>query len=186
MLAYNLFFRLSRHDGRTITPQSVERNILLQILFDLAALAMLLYFAGLPQNPFLSFFVFHMIIAGMYLRGNLPYLIAAAATFMVGAIMLLEYLEWIPRCDLQFPGGFRPAVFVDRVCRAGQHLVDRGLLHHGHPPLRGPGERNSARRRNCWASASWWPGSPTRLPIPWTACRTACSGSVRQSATIPA
>ncbi len=105
VLAYNLFFWFSRRDGWAIAPQSVERNILLQILFDLAALALLLYFAGLPRNPFLSFFVFHMIISGMYLRGNLPYLIAAAATCLVGAIMLLEYLEWIPRFDLNFPAG---------------------------------------------------------------------------------
>ncbi|MGO9114957.1 MAG: sensor histidine kinase [Thermoguttaceae bacterium] len=104
VLAYNLVFKFSRRDW-AISLQSVERNILLQILFDLVALAMLLYFAGLPQNPFLSFFVFHMIIAGMYLRGNLPYLIAAAATCMVGAIMLLEYLEWIPRFDLRFSEG---------------------------------------------------------------------------------
>ena len=96
-------------------------------------------------NPFLSFFVFHMIIAGMYLRGNLPYLIAAAATCLVGAIMLLEYLGWIPRFDLNFSAGPAGpgAVFPDRVCRPGQHLVDRGLFHHGHPPLRGPGARGT-------------------------------------------
>jgi signal transduction histidine kinase len=104
VLAYNLLFKLSRRDWAT-SPLSVERNILLQILFDLAALTLLLYFAGLPANPFLSFFVFHMIIAGMYLRGNLPYLIAATATCLVGAIMLLEYLEWIPHFDLNFPAG---------------------------------------------------------------------------------
>jgi len=109
VLAYNLLFRLSRRDWWAITPQSVERIILLQILFDLVALAMLLYFAGLPRNPFLSFFVFHMIIAGMYLRGSLPYLVAATATLLVGSIMLLEYLEWIPNFDLEFfPGPSRP------------------------------------------------------------------------------
>jgi signal transduction histidine kinase len=117
VLAYNLLFRLGQRDW-AITPQSVERNILLQILFDLVALALLLYFAGLPGNPFLSFFVFHMIIAGMYLRGKGPYLIAAAATCMVGAIMLLEYLGWIPRFDLKFsdspsgPGLYLLTVFA--------------------------------------------------------------------------
>jgi signal transduction histidine kinase len=105
VLAYNLIFWLSRRHGWSIVPQGVERNICLQILLDLVALAMLLYFAGLPQNPFLSFFVFHMIIAGMYLRGNLSYWIAATATFLVGALMLLEYLEWIPHFDLHFPPG---------------------------------------------------------------------------------
>ena len=104
VLAYNLVFRLSRRDW-AVSLQSVERNILLQILFDLVALALLLYFAGLARNPFLSFFVFHMIIAGMYLRGNLAYLIAAAATCLVGGIMLLEYLAWIPHFDLEFPAG---------------------------------------------------------------------------------
>ena len=39
VLAYNLLFKLSRRDGGRSAPQSVERNILLQILFDLAALA---------------------------------------------------------------------------------------------------------------------------------------------------
>jgi len=104
VLAYNLVFKLSRRDW-AISLQSVERNILLQVLFDLLALAMLLYFADLPRNPFLSFFVFHMIIAGMYLRGNLPYLVAAVATFLVAAIMLLEYLEFIPRFNLNFSAG---------------------------------------------------------------------------------
>jgi signal transduction histidine kinase len=104
MLGYNLLFRFGRRGGWSLAPQNVERNILLQVLLDLAALATLLYFAGLPQNPFLSFFVFHMIIAGMYLRGNLPYWMAAAGTCLVGAIMLLEYLDWIPRFDLEFSG----------------------------------------------------------------------------------
>jgi signal transduction histidine kinase len=104
VLAYNLVFKFSRRDW-AISLQSVERNILLQILFDLVALAMLLYFADLPRNPFLSFFVFHMIIAGMYLRGNLPYLVAGTATLLVGTIMLLEHLEWIPRFELVFSAG---------------------------------------------------------------------------------
>ena len=113
VLAYNLFFRLSRRDAWAITPQSVERNILLQILLDLAALALLLYFAGLPQNPFLSFFVFHMIIAGMYLRGNLPYLIAAAATFMVGS----DHAAGVPGMDPPLrsailSGAFRPWLYL--------------------------------------------------------------------------
>lgn len=101
MLAYNLLFKLSQRDW-AVSPQSVERNILLQILFDITALTTLLYFADLPRNPFLSYFVFHMIIAGMYLRGRMPYIVAAVATAMVGSVMLLEYLEIIPRFPLRF------------------------------------------------------------------------------------
>ena len=73
MLAYNLFFRFSQRNW-TADQQSVERNIFLQVLFDLARPdRAALYFADFPRNPFLSYFVFHMIIAGMYLRGRLPY-----------------------------------------------------------------------------------------------------------------
>jgi signal transduction histidine kinase len=103
ILSYNILFKLSQHDW-AITQQGVERNIFLQILFDLLALTMLLYFADLAENPFLAYFVFHMIIAGMYLRGNLPYVVAAVATTLVGSLMLLQYLELIPRFALHFRG----------------------------------------------------------------------------------
>jgi signal transduction histidine kinase len=102
ILAYNLLFKLSQRDWSG-TRQSVERNIFVQILFDMAALATLLYFADLPRNPFVAYFVFHMIIAGMYLRGRLPYLVAAVATLMVGSLMLLEYLGVIHGFPLHFP-----------------------------------------------------------------------------------
>jgi len=109
VLAYNLLFKLSQVN-RPAAQQNVERNMLLQILVDLVALGMLLYFADLPRNPFLSFFVFHMIIAGMYLRGRMPYIVAASATLLVGSLMLLEYLEFIPRFPLEFPPD--PAVYL--------------------------------------------------------------------------
>ena len=71
-------------------------------------MATLLYFADLPRNPFVFYFVFHMIIAGMYLRGRLPYVVAAVATLLVGGLLLLEWLELIPRFALHFQG--EPAV----------------------------------------------------------------------------
>lgn len=107
ILSYNVLFKLSQRDW-AVTRQGVERNIFLQILFDLAALTMLLYFADLAENPFLAYFVFHMIIAGMYLRGNRPYIVAAVATLLMGSLMLLLYLGWIPRFALEFRGAADP------------------------------------------------------------------------------
>ena len=102
MVAYNLlFYAAQRH--LSAGAGNVDRNIFLQVLFDLIALTLLLYYAGLPRNPFLFYFVFHMIIAGMYLRGSAPYVIAALATSMVGGVMLLLYLQWIPSHPLRFP-----------------------------------------------------------------------------------
>jgi signal transduction histidine kinase len=103
VLAYNILFKLSQRDW-SVSQQVVERNIFLQILFDLVALAMLLYFSDLAENPFRAYLVFHMIIAGMYLRGNLPYIVAAVATTLLGGLMLLQYVGLIPRFPLYYQG----------------------------------------------------------------------------------
>jgi signal transduction histidine kinase len=99
----------------------VDRNILLQVLCDLTALTLLLYFSDLPRNPFLLFFVFHMIIAGMYLRGRTPYVVAGVATALVGAVMLLESLSVIPSYPLRYPSDVELAAGhpVDGVYLAG-------------------------------------------------------------------
>jgi signal transduction histidine kinase len=102
MLGYNMLFYLIQRDALA-GDGKVDRNIFLQVTFDLIALALLLYFAGLPRNPFLFYFVFHMIIASMYLRGEAPYFFAAMSTTMVGSLLLLLYLQWIPSYPLRFP-----------------------------------------------------------------------------------
>jgi signal transduction histidine kinase len=102
MVGYNLLFTLAQRNA-SAGEGNVDRNIFLQVLFDLISLTLLLYFADLPRNPFLFFFVFHMIIAGMYLRGRTPYFFAAFSTLMVGGVMLLLYLQWIPSHPLRFP-----------------------------------------------------------------------------------
>ncbi len=112
MAAYNLLFMLSQRDAAS-GEGNVERNIFWQIAFDLTALGLLLYFADLPRNPFLFFFVFHMIIAGMYLRGGAPYFFAAYSTGLVGIVMLLEYLGSIHRFALNFPSDTNGAPPLD-------------------------------------------------------------------------
>ena len=102
MVGYNLFFYLAQRN-MLAGGGDVDRNIFLQVTFDLVALTLLLYYTDLPRNPFLFYFAFHMIIAGMYLRGRAPYFFAALATVMVGTVMLLLYLQWIPAHPLHFP-----------------------------------------------------------------------------------
>ncbi len=103
MVGYNLLFWLSQREWAA-AKRDVERSILLQSTLDLVALTLLLYFADLLWNPFLFFFVFHMIIASMYLHGWAPYFVAGMATLLVGAVMLLQYQGWI----LVFPMQFHP------------------------------------------------------------------------------
>ena len=109
---YNLLFILYQRNPAA-GEGDVERNIFWQIAFDLTALTMLLYFTDLPRNPFLFFFVFHMIIAGMYLRGWAPYFFAAFSTGMVGSVMLLEYFGWIHRFAVKYPSDVNGAAPLD-------------------------------------------------------------------------
>lgn len=100
MAGYNLIFQF--YHRQEDADRNVERSIFLQILLDLIALTLLLYFADMARNPFLVYFVFHMIISGVYLRPPGPYLFAAFSTVMVGGVMLMEHLRWIPVYPLRF------------------------------------------------------------------------------------
>lgn len=101
LVVYNAIFALAQRRW-SAGPGNVERNIFLQVLCDLLALTLLLYFADMPHNPFLFYFVFHMIIGGMYLRNWAPYFFAGLATALVGGVFLAEYLHWIPSYPLLF------------------------------------------------------------------------------------
>ena len=94
MVVYNLLFQLSLRDW-IAGEASMDRHVFLQIATDLIALTLLLYFSDVARNPFLLFFVFHMIIASMYLHGWIPYVVAGMATVLMGGVMLAEHMEWI-------------------------------------------------------------------------------------------
>lgn len=102
MVTYNVAFLI--HHRHADWALDVERSIFVQILLDLLSLTLLLYFSDLSRNPFQVYFVFHMIIAGIYLRGRAPHFFAALSTVVIGGLMLLEYLEWIPVFSLRYAG----------------------------------------------------------------------------------
>ena len=99
---YNLLLELYQRWPHQASGR-MGRSISLQIVLDLSSLTLLLYFADLPRNPFLVYYLFHIIIAGLYLRGTAPYFFAGLATAMVGGVMVLEYLGWIPSFPLRYP-----------------------------------------------------------------------------------
>jgi signal transduction histidine kinase len=101
MLVYNsVFWWRQRRWGAT--QQNVDRHIAAQILCDIVALSCLLYFSDLPRNPFLFYYALPMIIAGMYLRGSAPLGFGILVTLVVGAIILLEYLDLLPRFPMHY------------------------------------------------------------------------------------
>ena len=78
MFLCNLLFTLVE---RRASPGGFggDGAIVVQITMDQIALTLLLYFSGISHNPFIFFFVFHMIIAALLLRGRIPYLLAGLA-----------------------------------------------------------------------------------------------------------
>jgi signal transduction histidine kinase len=110
MIVYNAIFALA--EGRQpLSKGNLDNNIFLQITLDQIALTLLLYFAGISHNPFIFYFVFHMIIATLLLRGRIPYFMAGQASFFVGTVLLLQYLELIPVIGLRLPHLIQDALF---------------------------------------------------------------------------
>ena len=127
MIGYNVAFRFSQEDW-TAGEGNADRNIFLQVTFDLLALTLLLYFSDLPRNPFLFFFLFHMIISGMYLRGRAPAFFATLVTILVGGVMLLEWRGWIPRFAMHFPSDPAEPPPLDRLALLGLFAAFAGAL----------------------------------------------------------
>ena len=127
MVVYNLAFRWNQPDTAA-GEVNAENNIFLQAILDLAALTLLVYFSDLPRNPFLFFFLFHMIIASMYLRGWAPLVLAAVVTCTVGGIIALEYLQWIPRFAIHFPSDPPELPHLDPLALVGLFFAFSGAL----------------------------------------------------------
>jgi len=72
----------------------------IHIFLDLIALTSLLHFTGGIENPFIFFFVFHIILASIVLHYRIVYLLATVAILMVMLLVGLEYVGAIPHVNL--------------------------------------------------------------------------------------
>jgi signal transduction histidine kinase len=99
-ILYSLWFR--RLQGKS--GEDMERNacllVGLQVAVDLALLAYLLHFSGGVGNPFVLFFVFHMVIAGILLPGVAAYLQAAWATVLFAGMLAGDAFGFLPSYPL--------------------------------------------------------------------------------------
>ena len=90
-LAYSLFLNYSarRISGDLFIINNRLAN--LQIFLDLGFLAALLHFSGGIENPFIFYFIFHMIIAGILLTRKAAFLQATFAIALFLSIVGMEY-----------------------------------------------------------------------------------------------
>ncbi|NQT02394.1 MAG: HAMP domain-containing histidine kinase [Planctomycetes bacterium] len=91
--------------GNELSHASVKKIINVQISTDLLILTVLLHFSGGIENPFVFYFIFHMVIASILLSVWDSYLQATFAVLVFGLLILLEYLPLIQHHCLK---GFTP------------------------------------------------------------------------------
>jgi PAS domain S-box-containing protein len=92
---------------RVKTFVSVQMYAGIQIMTDHFFLICLIYFAGGIENPFIFYFLFHAIIAGIFLEKKYSYLQALFATSLFALLLLLEYYAVIPHQPLQTFSAFK-------------------------------------------------------------------------------
>ncbi|MHC4181954.1 MAG: two-component system sensor histidine kinase NtrB [Planctomycetota bacterium] len=93
---------------RTKKYASVQKHAGIQIMWDLLSLTCLIYFGGGVENPFILYFLFHVIIAGILLEKIYSYLQAIFATCLFALLILLEYYSVIPHQHLNMVSAFAP------------------------------------------------------------------------------
>ncbi|MCK4999104.1 MAG: HAMP domain-containing histidine kinase [Anaerohalosphaera sp.] len=93
LLVYILLRYFGRSDddeGDQFPIRSIKAIVNLQISVDLLTLTILMHFSGGIKNPFIVFFVFHMILSSILLSPKESYLQATFASVLIG---LMAYLE---------------------------------------------------------------------------------------------
>lgn len=92
--------RLLGRAGPTLIP-TARRLIQLQGFIDLVALTALLHFTGGIENPFVFYYVFHIIIASVLLPYCSAYILTSLAALLILTLTGLEYFGILPHRHLE-------------------------------------------------------------------------------------
>jgi len=105
-----------------------RQYVYVHILLDMFALVVLLHFTGGMENPFVYFFVFHIVLASIGLNYRMVYLLSTIAIAMVSLLFGLEYAGIIPHVNLE--GFVLPTRYQDP-SRILSELVPLAVLLYG-------------------------------------------------------
>ena len=115
-----LLIRIKRRKDRDPAwPLRLLTNF--QISTDFIVLTLLLHFSGGIENPFIVYFIFHMIMASIVLSPRESYLQASFAWSLVILLATLEYLSIIQHYPLN--GFVTTGLFESRIYLFGTGLV---------------------------------------------------------------
>jgi len=82
--------RLIHSEMKELKPGNMNAFINFQITFDLILLTCLLHFSGGIENPFILFYIFHMVIASILLPNRAAYMQACIAVSLFGCMVFFE------------------------------------------------------------------------------------------------
>ncbi len=97
ILIYNITFHFIRqflkNEADKFNPLHLS---ILQMIFDLIALMLLVYFTGSVESPLLLFFIIHMIVGSLILPGFVIYTFAVVIVLAFWGITVGEYYGLLP------------------------------------------------------------------------------------------
>ena len=76
------------------TLRALSAEALLQITVDVAGLGLLIFFSGALSNPFIFYFIFHVVIAGILLERKQAYSVALMTAGIVAILGISEELGY--------------------------------------------------------------------------------------------
>ncbi|MEN8127197.1 MAG: ATP-binding protein [Planctomycetota bacterium] len=102
LIMWSLLRHVKKNNRRKSLPGLTVRTIVnFQMSADLLILTLLFHYSGGIENPFVIYYVFHMIIASILLSVWESYLQATVAVILLLLLALLEYHEIIPHHCLE-------------------------------------------------------------------------------------
>ena len=100
MVLYNFEPGMYRKAPEQQRLMSIKRQACIHIILDLLSLIALIHFSGGIENPFIFYFIFHLIIASIILSKRVSYILATLNTLLLSSLISLEYFEILPHYHL--------------------------------------------------------------------------------------
>ncbi len=102
LLIFNLIYTLilKKIIHLTNIDQNIKYLINFQISIDFVVLTIMLHYSGGIENPFIIYYIFHMIMASIILSSSESFLQVTFALVLIGLLTLSEYSGFLPHYSL--------------------------------------------------------------------------------------
>jgi signal transduction histidine kinase len=132
LVAYNVLLHATHDRLAGLSPGRIEFVLFSQISLDLCVLTFLLYHAGIAHNPFVYYYVFHIIIAGILLPARYAWIEAALACILATGVIGLQQAGVVSAHPLRFdtPPSNDPLLTAGRVTALCTTLIFAAYFTH--------------------------------------------------------